>query len=251
MSERMVRLGVLVPATNTTMEPEMSKMAPKSVTVHFERLIPASRALITAPSPEERLAAVARFLTELDEDAPRAAQAVAMIHPKVIGFGCTSGSFHKGAEYEKKLVENIEAATHIPTISTSGAVIQALKELGLKKVGMVTPYPDFVNSLEEEFLRANGVEVSVMRGLQLELLEINEQPPQVARDLAINTCRGADCDGVFCSCTAFRTIEIIEEVEKELGKPMISSNQATMWLMLKRAGIKKPVSGFGRLLTQL
>jgi len=238
----MIRLGALVPGTNTTVEPEMYKMAPEGVTVHFERLF-ISRQI---SSPLEGL-------EQLTQDAPRAARAFAVIEPKlkVIAFACNSASFHKGAEFENELVQSIEAAAGVPSISTSGAAIQALKELGLNKLCMISPYTDYQHERGREFLVANGFEVVASKGLGVPILEHPELLPETARELAIATCRGVNCDGVYSCCTAFRTIEILEEVERELGKPMVSANQATMWLMLKKAGVKGPISGFGTLLRNL
>lgn len=238
----MIRLGLLVPACNVTVEPEMYKMAPQGVTLHSERLF-ISRQI---PAPLEGL-------EQLAQDVPRAAQMLAVIEPKlkVIAFGCNSGSFYKGIEFENDLVRSIEAASGVPSISPSGAAIQALKELGLNKLCMISPYTDWQHERGREFLVSNGFEVVASKGLGVPIMEHDELPPEAARDLAIATCRSVDCDGVYSCCTAFRTIEILEEVERELGKPMVSANQATMWLMLKRVGVKGPISGFGALLKHL
>ena len=238
----MIRLGALVPGTNTTVEPEMYKMAPQGVTVHFERL-----------SISRQISSSLEGLEQLTQDAPRAARAFAVIEPKlkVVAFACNSGSFHKGIEFENELVRSIEAAAGVPSISTSGAALQALKELGLNKLCMISPYTDYQHERGREFLVANGFEVVASKGLRVPILEHPELLPEVARELAVTTCRGVNCDGVYSCCTAFRTIEILEEVERELGKPMVSANQATMWLMLKKAGVKGPISGFGTLLRKL
>jgi len=248
MTEQVVRLGFLVPATNAVMEPEMYKLAPEGVTLHFERLIPK-----TVPGKNhtsDSLSTLFRFLEELAEDAPRAAKAVAMIHPKVIVFGCTSGSFLGGIEHEKEITRAIETAVNIPAITTSTAVVQALKELGLQKVCLISPYVESLNEKGREFLEANGFEVPIMKGLSAGPGEAALQPPEVAYNLAKSTY-SANCDGVFASCTEFRTVEILDRFEKETGKPMVSANQATMWLALKKAGISQAVTGFGQLLTHL
>ena len=189
----------------------------------------------------------------LAQDTARAARAFAVIEPKlkVIASACNSGSFYKGIKFENELVQSMEAASGSPGISTSGAAIQALKELGLNKICMISPYTDYQHELGVKFLVANGFEVVASKGVGSPLLDHGELLPEVARDLAIATCRGVNCDGVYSCCTNFRTIEILEEVEKELGKPMVSANQATMWLMLKMVGVKGPISGFGTLLRNL
>lgn len=244
MVEPRIRLAFLVPAQNAVLEPEMHRMAPAGITVHFERLIPKTAL------PDRSLTSIVRFLTELGEDASRAARAVAMIYPNVIAFGCTSGSFFKGIEHDKELIKSIEATTRIPAITASTAVIQALKELELHELCLISPYPDFFNEKARDFLEANGFRVPVMKGLSLTPGETAQQPPEVAYDLA-KSAYNINCDGVFCSCTEFRTIEILDRFERDTGKPIISANQATMWLALKMAGFRRPITGFGQLLMHL
>jgi maleate isomerase len=244
MVETGIRLAFLVPAQNTVLEPEIYRMAPQDVTVHFERLVPKK------PLPDGSPKSIVGFLMELGEDASRAAKVMTVIDPKVIAFGCTSGSFFKGIKHDEELIQTMEAASGISAITASTAAIKALDELKLKKVCLISPYPDFFNEKAKDFLAANGLKVHAMGSLKTTPGKTALQGPEVAYDLAKRAC-SVDCDGVFCSCTEFRTIEILESFEKDLNKPMISANQATMWLALKRAGFKRPIAGFGQLLTHL
>ena len=125
----MIRIGTLVPELNTTVEPEMYKIAPEGVTIHFSRIT--FKSPPPAP-PEEQLPGIEASLDDMGRNAPKAAQQLAVINPKlkVMGFSCNSASFYKGIEYEDELVRNIEAASGIPTVSASGAMIEAFKELG-------------------------------------------------------------------------------------------------------------------------
>lgn len=246
----MIRLAVLVPMSNLVMEPELYKMAPESITLHFAR-IHSTPAL--SPSPERRAVEIKGALDAMGEDALRVAKEFSIRRDeiKVLALGCTSGSFHRGIEHERNLVRSMEEASGIPSITTSGAVVKALQELKLKRLCLISPYAPYSHERAIDFLVANGFEILASKGLGLPNLEHSKLPPEAAHDLAITTCQGINCDGVFSSCTAFRTVEILEEVEKEIGRPMVSANQATMWLMLKKAGIKEPISGFGTLLRHL
>ena len=241
-----VRLGALVPSVNFTMEPDMYKMAPEGVTVHFERLV----GFLTSKHPFSDLEAVARRIEERGQYAVEAAQVLSIIEPKVIAFGCTSGTFYLGVDYDKGLIKRMEAATGIKAITTSTAAVEALKELGLKKICLITPYPDAVTAKAKEFLEANGFEVPIADHLDVSAVDLREQPPEVAYELATSAFQKG-CDGIFCSCTNFRAIEIIERVEAELGVPMVTANQGTMWLMLREAGVRKPIVGFGELMRHL
>ena len=245
-----IRLGVLLPTGNRVLEPDMYKMAPKGVTVHFERLGIIYRAAPPPGSVEGGL----RQRSSHGEDIERATKVIASVEPKVIAYGCTSGSYFKGIDYNKELIRKMEAAAGIPAITTSMASVEALRELGLKKVCFITPYDDFFTEKGKEFFEASGFEVPVTKHLTITSFERKQLPPEavlkLTHELAISAYNPS-CDGIFCSCTGFNAIEIIEEVEKEIGKPMISANQATMWLMLKIAEVRKAIKGFGELMTHL
>lgn len=250
MAKEVMKLGFLVPGVNCILEPEVYKIAPEGVSAHFERLI-------VAETPQRDITSktgsvqMLRMLDDLGKDARRAAKVVATVHPRVIAFGCTSGSFFKGIEYDKELIKGIEVETNIPAITASTAVVQALEELGLRRVCLVSPYPDYLNEKARDFLEASGFKVPIMKGLSCKKPEeAMAHPPEVAYNLA-KSVYDTSCDGVFCSCTAFRTVEILDRFEIDVGKPMISANQAIMWLALKTAGVRGPVVGFGELLRHL
>ncbi|MFC1929823.1 maleate cis-trans isomerase [Chloroflexota bacterium] len=246
----MIRLAVLVPMSNLAVEPEFYKMAPEGIAIHFARI---SSTPPLSPSPEQWSKEIRSSLDAMGQDAPRVAKEFSIRRDeiKILALACTSGSFHRGIEHERDLVHNMEEASGIPSITTSGAVVKALQELKMKRLCLISPYAPYSHERAIDFLVANGFEVIASKGLGLQNIEHSLLPPEVSRDLALATCPGVDCDGIFSSCTAFRTVEILDEVEKEIGKPMVSANQATMWLMLKKAGVKEPISGFGTLMRHL
>jgi maleate cis-trans isomerase len=144
-------------------------------------------------------------------------------------------------------VSRIEARTGIRALATSGAVLKAFEALGMRKIGLGTPYPDRVNQMEETFFRGSGVEVLRMKGLGCTGGEMALIPPDEVRRTAL-AVNAPDCDGIFLSCTNWRTLDLIEPLEQELGKPVTSSNQATLWAALRMAGVKDPLPSFGSLL---
>jgi maleate isomerase len=244
MFERAIKLGILVPAVNDAIEPEMWKMTPEGVTVHAERL------MFSMPEVTEEV--FLGFLEEIVQDASRAAKAIAKVHPNVINFGCTSGSFYKGIEHDKEIIKMIEGETGIPAVTTSTSVVEGLKELGLKKVCLISPYTESINDRAKEFLCDNGIEIIAMKGLGLAPIDFQyvKQSSNLAYEMA-KSIYTEKCDGLFCSCTMFKVVGIIEKFEKDFDKPMVTANQASMWLMLKKAKYGKPVSGFGELLRHL
>ncbi|MBU7015008.1 MAG: aspartate/glutamate racemase family protein [Theionarchaea archaeon] len=220
-----MHLGLLVPSSNTVMEEELSQY----VIVHSTRI-----ALRTVDEIS---------LKNMNTEIEKAVQLLTDCNPAVIVYGCTSGSF----------VEDIRksfAATTIPVITTSEAVVNALKALQVGSVSVGTPYTDAINQKEKAFLESHGFTVSDIKGLNLtDNTEIGKQ--ETAYELARSLKKA---DAIFISCTNFRTFNVIQKLEDGLGIPVISSNSASLWGALTDSGEKaeiKSISGLGRLLEEL
>jgi len=230
------RLGVMVPTTNKTIEPELYRMAPQGVTVHFSRL----------KQKEDTVEELQRMADEV----PRAADELADAEVDIIAFGCTTGSLVGGPEYDEQLIAKIESIAHIPAITTSTAVISALKELRIKNLCVATPYQsDDWNKKEKQFLESHGFRMMDMKALRCRSQDIADLSPKTIYRHAKAVFR-PDTDGLFMSCTDLRTSDILQTLEYDLKKPVVSSNQATMWMMLKKIGIGEPIDGYGVLLTR-
>jgi len=232
------RIGLIVPSSNTTMEPEFWRMAPEGVSVHT------SRVRLSEVTPEA--------LRLMASEAARAAEELATADVNVIVYGCTSGSLLEGVEWEERLRREIRERAGVEAITTAQAVVEALRALGVRRVAVATPYIDEINSRERSFLERSGFSVVRIRGLGIvRNTDIGRQPPWVAYRLAKEVAReaGRSADGVFISCTNFRTIEVIELLEAELQLPVVSSNTASMWLALRTLGIRDRLS-YGRLLRE-
>lgn len=229
------KLGIIVPSANTTIEPELYKMAPQGVSIH------SSRVKITEDTEEEILAMI--------NDVPRAAEELKHAEVNVIAFGCTAGSFIKGLGYDREIIGLIERSAKIPATTTSTAVIEAFKEMGVEKLSVATPYEDWLNQKLIKFIEVSGLKVLKMKGLGITRDIAHVHPERVYR--LAKEVHTLESDGVFISCTDFRTIDILNVLEQDLKKPVISSNQATMWMMLRMAGVKTPIKGFGALMTRL
>jgi maleate isomerase len=165
----------------------------------------------------------------------------------VIGFGCTTGSLVAGHGYDDKIVEIIEKTTGKLAVATAGAVVQALKALGLSSVSVVTPYTDVLNRLERQFLEQNGFQVDRIAGLNLvDNLKIAEVKPRTLLKL-VREVDSKRADGIFISCTNLHTIAMIARLEESLKKPVVSSNTATLWAMLGKVGKSLQTNKYGKL----
>ena len=238
------RIGLLVPSTNYTVEMEFHRAIPEGVSVHTARC----ELRDTASTDADRVAAI----IEMSKGVSLAARSVAGVRPKVIAWACTAGSFMKGIGHDLELIEQIERETGITALTTSTAVVDALKALNLRKIAVATPYIERISQEEKAFLEKSipGLEVTEIRGLGIMTgFEKGTLEPNSAYRAA-KEMDSPGAEGLFISCTAWRTFEIIEQLENDLGKPIITSNQATLWASLKTLGIRG-MDRYGSLLRSL
>jgi arylmalonate decarboxylase len=231
------RIGTIVPVSNTTNEVEFNRFKPDGVTVHFTRV------------PLDGDPAADNFQTMLDA-AGRASKELAAAGADVIAYGCTSCSMACPSD---RLLGAMEEASEKPALSTAGAILDALQAMGLKRIAMATPYTDATNEKERGFIERHGIEVSAIKGLGLggtleKIQKISRIPPAEIYAHA-KSVDSPDADALLICCTDFGSAEVVEPLEEELGKPVITSNTATFWAALKRAGVGQKVTGYGRLLT--
>jgi maleate isomerase len=229
-----MKLGLIVPSSNTTMEAEFWRMASGWATVHSARM------RLRKITVDE--------LEEIEEMTIESSMLLADAQVDVIGYGCTSGSFFKGKGHDREIEERIAEITGIQAVATAKAVVEALDELHLSRVCVATPYTKEINRLEKKYIEQNGIEVLRMKGLNIvNNIEVGSKEPSAAYELAKEVYK-PETQGIFISCTNFRTIEVIERLEKELKVPVISSNTATLWARMKKAGYKNKIEGYGSLL---
>lgn len=229
-----MRFGLIVPSSNTTMEAEFWRITSGWATVHTARV---------------RLREITvDDLEEMEKMAMEASMLLADARVDVIVYGCTSGSFFRGKGRDREIEEKITEITGIPAVATAKAVVESLGELHLDRVCVVTPYTEEINRLEKEFLEQNKIDVLKMKGLNIvDNLEVGNKEASITYELAREVYT-PETQGIFISCTNFRTIEVIERLEKELKVPVISSNTATLWAMMRKAGSERKIEGYGRLL---
>ncbi len=188
----------------------------------------------------------------MGDDAIQAAKEVACVKPEVIAFCCTSGSFVKGEKHTREIINQIEKITGIPTVTTSTAVLEAFKQFKLKKIAMATPYHEEIVEKEVQYFEKNIPNFKIVATKNLGIIggfpKGNLHPSSAY--ISAKEVNTAEAEAVFISCTAWRTIEIIDLLEKDMGKPVITSNQATMWAILKKMGIHN-IEGYGKLLREL
>lgn len=230
------RIGLIVPSSNTTMEMELHSALPEGVSLHTARMP-------LKDITEEELLKMSSLAVE-------SAKLLKDANVDLILYGCTSGSFIGGANFEAELEEKIEREVNVPVVTTSTAVIEALKILDAQQIIVVTPYTEEINQREKEFLEANEFEVLDIRGLDIiNNLQVGKLEPYEVYRMA-KAMFMDEADAIFISCTNLRTFEIIELLEGDLGVPVVTSNQASLWLALRELDVREKIPWLGKLFVE-
>jgi maleate cis-trans isomerase len=236
------RIGVMVPSTNTTLEADFQLLAPRTVTIHGQRLW-----LTNDASGDE---AYARMNAEIESGA----RYLATARVNVVAYGCTTGSFYRGPGWDREMLAVMRAAAGVPAVATSPAVTEALRWIGARRISVVTPYPEWNNRRLQPYFEAAGFEVLNVDGEPVAAAAgnqgINDQEPESIVTFATRKCR-PEAEALLCSCTAWRAMEAAERIEQAVGRPVVTSNQATIWAAFRAIGLAPPLHGYGRLLEGL
>jgi len=229
---------MILPAMNTVAEPEIYGLLPGGVTAHTARMY--------APVDIGSEESFVRMCEVGCANGERAAEELATAKVDVLCFAFTAGSFFRGAGWDEELARRMEKAGGAPCVVTSTAAVQAMKAMGLRSIAVGSPY-EVASPRLRRFMEQKGMTVTRIEGLVLPTaVHVGRQPVDQFEYIA-RKVDNADAEGVFVSCTNFATLARIDEFERKLGKPVISSNQATFWATLRRMGVDDRIGGFGSL----
>jgi len=225
------RLGFVLLNSEETADDEIRRIVPDDVGVFYTR-VP-----LADPVTVETLAEVGKDL----------AAAAALLPPDMdaIAYVCTSGGIVVGEDEVARLLATAQPEARTTALIT--CVTDAMRALGMRRIVLGTPYLDEINHFEADFLVERGFEVLDVQGLCLETgRDMCLVEPDDIVKLALEIDR-PDADGIFISCSALRTVEVVEEIEQKTGKPCVGSNHALIWRMMRLAGIDDRLEGLGRL----
>lgn len=215
--------------SNTNLEADFALLAPRGVTVHTTRVGGYDLDEIPDGAQMAQLAT-----TSLDA----VLDLLVACRPDVIVYGCTSATLALGPDFDAQLRERIETRTGARTITAASAVTEALTDLNLTQVGFCSPYVHALNLDARRYLEASGFQTVAMAEVESDLGNYGQGELHPDEILALG--RRADhplADGVVMSCTDMRAVEVVDALERIIGKPVVTSNQALMYAALKRLDV--------------
>jgi maleate isomerase len=227
------RIGLITPSPGSSTEAEFNRYRPEGVAVLTTRI--------------PLLGISKKALNKMNSHLDEAASLLITAEVDVIVFGCTAGSLISGPGWDKTIIERLTKLTGKKVTTTSTGVLEALAALKIKKVAVATPYAAEVNEAEKAFLEGSGCNVTSIMG---PLLTDPKLVPQIAPGEMYRLAKKADtdnADGMFISCTGLHVLGIIDMLEKDLGKPVLTSNQVSLWSALNKLNIHEKIGGLGRL----
>jgi maleate isomerase len=228
------RVGLVVPATD-----EVSEASFLDMLDGHEVAFVTSRVAFENPVTMSNLARMVEDLT----------RATALLLPggriDAVVFSCTSATVAAGVEAVRRSIQ--AARPGVPFTTPITAAVAAFERLGTRRIAVLTPYLDEVNEAIAGFLTGHGLDVRAFGSFHL------RTEPEIARvpvEAIVRAARALDDRGVealFISCTGMRAHAAIARLEADLGKPVVTSNQAQLWQALSLIGYQRPLTGFGRL----
>lgn len=236
-TEKKHRVGLLVPSSNSTQEPEFVQMLPASVSLHVTRLS------LSRIDPESTV----NIVGELEKESRKLADAAV----DIVVFAATAPSTRMGKGYDAQLIKRMEEASGRPATTAATAMLDAFAALGVRRVALAAAWSETTNKWVAGFLDSHGIEVvsQVAMGVVS-----NNEVGRLHPDTAFENGRKADrkeADAVFLACGNWWTASIVGSLEQALGKPVLTTNNMTVWHALKKIGVHGSVQGYGRLLREM
>jgi maleate isomerase len=234
MIKKTQRFGLLAPSSNSTQEPEFVQVLPASVALHCARLT------LSTIDPESTM----KILAELDNEVSKLADA----DVDAIVLSATAPSTRMGKGYDLELCKRIEQVSGKPATTAATAMLKAFETLGIQRVALAAPWATTTNQSVAEFIEASGVHVVNQEAMGIvSNLEVGRLDSQTAYTLGLKADRD-NADAIFLACGNWITMDIVEQLERAAGKPVLTTNSCAIWAMLNILGGHDKVTGYGTLL---
>jgi maleate cis-trans isomerase len=214
----------MVPINNTTMETEMLGWLPAGSTCTTLR-IPRGKGLLTPESLPAYKAAAVQLGT-----------AFADTVPDVIAYGCTAAGFILGPQGDADIARDLARVGRAPVVTTARSMVDALQEVGARRIALLTPYQDDVNVRICDFLASGDIAVSHVESFYAADVDALGRITSAEVDQRARAMMDVECDALFIACSQLPTLDILESLQRDFGKPVLSSIQVTARYAMQRAG---------------
>jgi maleate cis-trans isomerase len=219
------RIGLLVPSSNAVMEVEFYRSLPTDITVHTSHIYRASAAVD------------AQAMAETGRNAAQTALSLSQTQLALIVYGHTASSYVSGPAGDADIARRVGEAVGVAAITAAMAAVRCLRSVGARRIYLAAPYPIGPTRSAADFLTAHGFQVLSMECLGVAHgPDLKHVPLQAAYDVGLRAAAKGDADALFMSGTGVHTIGVIGELEKALGKPVITANLAALWGALEHLG---------------
>lgn len=222
------RIGFLLPADNAVLEHEVNRLPLPGISFHIARMFPLE-------------------LGKLPEDALQHIPSLKECHVNFMVYACAASSFMFGPEANRDLEQEIKDRSGLDAVTATSSMVLSLKALGIKKVALATPYWRELDEKLLAYFAAGEVKVVHIESLQLDNWEaMNNQPADAVYRL-VKRADHPDAEGLLILSTNLPTFEVLQTLEQDLRKPVVSTNQGMIWVACRRLGIRDSLEGYGRL----
>ena len=216
------KIGLVIPSNNTVIEPECWASVPDMVTVHSARVLSGGN------TPEG--------IVEMERNAARAVRELQPGGMSVIAYACLATSLVKGRDWDESIRADIVSVTGCPATTAATATIAAVKTAGATRIGIATPYTQRIGALVAPFFKSFGLEPLTVRNLDVQdSRTLWKTPPATVRELVLSA-NSADAEAICILATDLPTAGVVDALAAEIGKPVVTTNQAILWQCLSLAG---------------
>jgi maleate isomerase len=237
------RIGVVVPSTNTTVQPECENLRPHGVTNHVARSTIKERPLNTDEAFFEHM-------QDMREGIEIAIDQIMTAGPDHLILGISLETFWGGVAAAAKLQGELSQRAGIGVSMGSTASVSALNAFGAKRIAVLTPHQPRGDDMVRLYLTESGYEIVRLVGLKCATPRAIAQVPAAVVRNALKDLDGPEVDAILQVGTALPIVAIAAEAERWLGKPVLAINTLTYWDALRRSGIADHVWGCGRILEE-
>jgi len=235
------KFAVVVPSTNTSVQPEFDAMRPPGVTNHISRIPIRNRPVNSSEDSVEVLKSIAATQQEAIDTAMS-------MHPDHMVLGISAESFWDGLEASRKLEKDIAQHTGLKVSLGSTATVEALQRFRAKRIAAVSPFWPVGDERLKSYFTEAGFDVKRVKGLKGRSPVLIAHIPEADIRQAFKDVNGDDVDAIISMGTNMACARLAGEAEAWLGKPVLSVNTAIYWHALRTSGIDDKVAGFGNLL---